>query len=90
MVLQQRIGRVQRIKQRREIFAFNLFDKDTVEKRIYDKLNYRMKDIYQRFDASDLILEGHLIGSSEFLDLILKLQVGEISEEEFNRKMDEL
>ncbi|MFQ6072562.1 MAG: helicase-related protein, partial [Methanosarcinales archaeon] len=90
MVLQQRIGRVHRIKQRREVFAFNLFDKDTVEKRIYDKLNYRMKDIYKRFDSSDLIISGHLIGSSEFLDLILKLQVGEISEEEFNRKMDEL
>ena len=56
MKVEQRIGRVDRIGQEREVRIFNLFSKDTIEERVLDVLEHRINVFEETVGGLDPIL----------------------------------
>ncbi len=56
MVLEQRIGRLQRLGQRRDVYVFNLVGKNTIENYIMELLEEKIKMFHLAVGQLDLIL----------------------------------
>lgn len=85
MVVEQRIGRVDRIGQMSErIVIINLVCKGTVE----DRILYRLYDRIHLFEASIGEIE-EILGAQEVQDLIIEYLRGSLTEAEMLRRVDD-
>jgi SNF2 family DNA or RNA helicase len=72
MRIEQRVGRIHRIGQTREVFIFNLCTSDSLEARILDVLNEKIRMFELVVGEVGSIL-GNLDGGEEFETLVLNL-----------------
>jgi hypothetical protein len=94
MAIEQRIGRIDRIGQQREVFVFNLANRDTLEEQILRLLDEKIAMFELVVGEAGAIL-GSLEEDRDFSDLMLDawLHVTEASREEafhaLGRRLDE-
>lgn len=72
MRIEQRIGRLHRIGQRRDVFIFNLSVKDTIENYIIDILDSKINMFEMVIGEIEPIL-GHLGEERDFEDIIIEI-----------------
>lgn len=92
MRVEQRIGRVDRIGQPREVKAFNLVLENSVEARIYEVLQQKLETILQEFgiDKTGDVLDSREAGA-QFTDLArTALLRPEVFDSEFERVLVEI
>ncbi len=79
MRIEQRIGRIHRIGQLREVMIYNLCAAGTVEDYILDILDRKINMFEMVIGEIDMIV-GRMRGEQDFADLIYDIWVGETSE----------
>jgi superfamily II DNA or RNA helicase len=92
MRVEQRIGRVDRIGQPREVKAFNLVLENSVEERIYEVLQYKLETILKEFgiDKTGDVLDSREAGA-KFTELArTALLRPDIFDSEFERVLVEI
>ncbi len=89
MRIEQRVGRIHRIGQEREVFIFNLCTAGSLEARILDLLNEKIRMFELVVGEVGSIL-GNLQGGEEFETLVLDLWLRSHSEHELSHAFDEL
>ena len=89
MRIEQRVGRIHRIGQEREVFIFNLCTAGSLEARILNLLNEKIRMFELVVGEVGSIL-GNLHGGEEFETLVLDLWLRSQSEDELSRAFDEL
>ena len=89
MRIEQRVGRIHRIGQEREVFIFNLCTAGSLEARILDLLNEKIRMFELVVGEVGSIL-GNLQGGEEFETLVLDLWLRSQSEDELSHAFDEL
>lgn len=87
MRLEQRIGRLHRLGQKREVFVFNLSAQGTIEEKILDLLTRKIRMFELVIGELDLIL-GNLGGSATFEGQLRRLWLESASDTELNEKLD--
>lgn len=89
MEIEQRIGRIHRIGQEREVQVYNFCAAGTVEDRILDILDRKINMFELVVGEIDMIL-GRLQGEEEFSDLVYEIWVKHSGEEERGKAFDAL
>ena len=89
MRIEQRVGRIHRIGQEREVFIFNLCTAGSLEARILNLLNEKIRMFELVVGEVGSIL-GNLQGGEEFETLVLNLWLRSHSEDELSNAFDEL
>ncbi|MGQ9531356.1 MAG: DEAD/DEAH box helicase [Desulfotomaculales bacterium] len=89
MRIEQRIGRIHRLGQTRDVFIYNLSAAGTVEAHILELLDAKINMFQLVIGELDLIL-GHLREQRDFEDLVMDVWASARSEEELRRGMEEL
>lgn len=89
MRIEQRVGRLSRIGQTRDVYIFNLVASDTIEDAILYLLEAKINMFELVIGEIDMIL-GNLETEREFDDLVADLWAQSRDEEEFRRRMEEL
>ena len=89
MRIEQRVGRIHRIGQEREVFIFNLCTAGSLEARILNLLNEKIRMFELVVGEVGSIL-GNLQGGEEFETLVLDLWLRSHSEDELSHAFDEL
>jgi len=87
MKLEQRIGRLHRLGQQREVFVFNLAAEGTIEERILDLLTQKIRMFELVIGELDLIL-GSLESDSTFAGTLRKMWLESPTEGELERRLD--
>ncbi len=87
MRIEQRIGRISRIGQEREVYVFNLVSAGTLEDRLLDLLHAKINMFELVVGEIDSII-GHLEEDRSFEDLLMDLWSR--GREEFSRSLDDL
>jgi SNF2 family DNA or RNA helicase len=89
MKIEQRIGRLSRIGQTRDVYVFNLVAAGTVEAAVLHLLEAKLSMFELVIGEIDMIL-GNLDEEREFQDVIADLWGESTDESDFARRMDEL
>ncbi len=89
MRIEQRIGRLHRIGQTRDVFIFNLCLAGTIEERILKVLEEKINLFELVVGEADMIL-GHLKGEESFEDLVLDAWLGSLDETERTARFEEI
>lgn len=89
MRIEQRIGRIHRIGQTREVLIYNLCAAGTVEDYILDILDRKINMFEMVIGEIDMIL-GRMQGDQDFSDLVYDIWVGEASEDSRKQAFDKL
>jgi superfamily II DNA or RNA helicase len=89
MRIEQRIGRIHRIGQTREVFIHNLCAAGTVEEYILDILDRKINMFEMVIGEIDMII-GRMRGEQDFADLAYDLYVNAASDEERKEAFDKL
>lgn len=89
MRIEQRIGRVHRIGQTRDVFVFNLCVAGSLESRILRVLNEKIRMFELVVGEIGSIL-GNLAGGEDFESMVLNLWVRSTSDTELDRSFDSL
>ncbi len=89
MRIEQRVGRIHRIGQQREVFIFNLCTSGSLEARILDLLNEKIRMFELVVGEVGSIL-GNLQGGEEFETLVLDLWLRSHSDDELSHAFDQL
>ncbi len=89
MKIEQRVGRIHRIGQTREVFVFNLCAVDSLEARLLDLLSEKIRMFELVVGEVGSIL-GNLDGGEEFESLVLNLWLQSHDERELEHSFDEL
>ncbi len=89
MRIEQRVGRIHRIGQEREVFIFNLCTAGSLEARILNLLNEKIRMFELVVGEVGSIL-GNLQGGEEFETLVLDLWLRSHSEDDLSHAFDEL
>jgi len=89
MRIEQRIGRLSRIGQERDVYIFNLSAKGTIEDYILDVLDSKINMFELVVGEVDMIL-GRLEEERPFEDIVMEILATSPTEEDFKRRMDEL
>jgi superfamily II DNA or RNA helicase len=71
MAIEQRIGRLHRIGQTREVFIFNLVARDTLESRVLQILDEKINMFELVVGEIDAILGESAFGGQDFADIVL-------------------
>jgi SNF2 family DNA or RNA helicase len=87
MKLEQRIGRLHRLGQKREVFVFNLAARGTIEEKILDLLTRKIRMFELVIGELDLIL-GHLDEKATFEGQLRKFWLESTSDRELSEKLD--
>jgi hypothetical protein len=87
MQIEQRVGRVHRIGQRRDVFVFNLVLAGTLEEELLRILEEKIHLFELVVGEVDSIL-GHLERREEFADILLGLWAGSGEEAERRRRFE--
>lgn len=87
--LEQRMGRIHRYGQNREVFIFNLVASDTREGRVFTRLFEKLKEI-QRALGSDKVFDvlGEVLQGKSLADLLLEAAASARSMEEILQELD--
>lgn len=88
MLIEQRIGRIHRLGQTREVFVFNLAAKGTIESYILDLLTNKIRMFELVVGELDLIL-GNMETDETFEGRLRKIWFGSSDEAEARRKLSE-
>ena len=89
MKIEQRVGRIHRIGQAREVFVFNLCAVDSLEARLLDLLTEKIRMFELVVGEVGSIL-GNLDGGEEFESLVLNLWLQSHSDQELETSFNEL
>ena len=89
MDIEQRIGRIHRIGQERDVFVFNLSNKGTIENYILDILDRKINMFELTIGETDMIL-GDTDEQEDFGELALSAWAKSETEEETKRLMEEI
>lgn len=89
MRIEQRIGRIHRIGQERDVFIFNLSGKGTLEDYILSILDKKINMFELVMGEIGMIL-GNLDPDKEFPDIVLDLWAGSADHTELEKNFDEL
>jgi superfamily II DNA or RNA helicase len=89
MKIEQRIGRIHRIGQEREVHIFNFCAKGSIEDHILDILDKKINMFEMVIGEIDMIL-GRIRGEKEFSDLVYDMWVTAGSEEERKKQFNNL
>jgi SNF2 family DNA or RNA helicase len=89
MRIEQRVGRVHRIGQRRQVFIFNLCTAGSIEERILSLLNDKIRMFELVVGEAGAIL-GNLHGGDEFESLVMDLWLRSQSQDELSREFERL
>jgi len=89
MQIEQRIGRIHRIGQEREVFIFNLSGRDTIEDYILSMLDKKINMFELVIGEIGMIL-GNLDPDKEFPDIVLDLWAGSADHAELEKNFDRL
>ena len=88
MQIEQRIGRLSRVGQTRDVYVFNFSAAQTIEAYILELLDAKINMFELVIGEMDMIL-GNLSEAKEFGDIIFDIWVGSPSREELERRMDQ-
>jgi SNF2 family DNA or RNA helicase len=88
MLIEQRIGRIHRLGQTREVFVFNLAAADTIEAYILDLLSQKIRMFELVVGELDLIL-GNMETTESFEGTLRDIWFGSKTDDEARRKLDE-
>ena len=89
MRIEQRIGRIHRIGQDKEVYVFNLSVDGTLESHILDVLDAKINMFELVIGELDMIL-GNIQDEEDFEDTVMDIWAGSASEAEARQAMDEL
>lgn len=89
MRIEQRIGRLHRIGQNREVFIFNLSVKGTIEDHMIDILDHKINMFEMVIGEIEPIL-GHISQNENFEDVILEIWKKSKNEEELQSHFEQL
>jgi SNF2 family DNA or RNA helicase len=89
MRIEQRIGRLSRIGQTRDVHVFNLVAADTIEAAILHLLDAKLAMFELVIGEIDMVL-GNLDTEQEFSDLVTDLWAESANMNDFTRRMDQL
>jgi len=89
MRIEQRIGRIHRLGQKRDVYIYNLSARDTIEAGILELLDAKLNMFQLVVGELDMIL-GNLRKKQDFEDLLLDIWAGYRDEEERSRRLEEL
>jgi len=89
MRIEQRIGRIHRIGQTREVMIYNLCAAGTVEESILDILDRKINMFEMVIGEIDMIM-GRMRGEQDFADLVYDLWINAASEDERKEAFDKL
>lgn len=90
MVVEQRIGRVHRIGQRREVVSFSLLAENTIDLRKHEVLLGKLEEIATHFGLSHEIVKKQVAALPDFSQLVGSLELGELSQEQFEQRYRKL
>lgn len=88
MRIEQRIGRIHRIGQKRDVFIYNLSAKDTIESKILELLDAKINMFQLVVGELDMIL-GNLKEQQDFEEVIMDIWTGSKDEKELTRKLED-
>lgn len=89
MRIEQRIGRIHRIGQTREVMIYNLCAAGTVEESILDILDRKINMFEMVIGEIDMIM-GRMRGEQDFADMVYDLWIQAASEQERKEAFDKL
>ena len=81
MVVEQRVGRIHRIGQKREITSYSFLCKDTIDKRKHEILTGKLEEISTHLGMSYSVILSEVATSSEIEKLMAQFELKEIDEE---------
>lgn len=89
MAIEQRIGRIHRIGQTRDVFVYNLVAKDTIEHYILDLLDRKINMFELVVGEVDAIL-GDIEDDSDFSDLVMKAWAESDDKENIQKELEQI
>ncbi|OLO25606.1 helicase SNF2 [Alkalihalophilus pseudofirmus] len=89
MAIEQRIGRIHRIGQEKDVFVYNLASKDTIEYYILDLLDRKINMFELVVGEVDAIL-GDIEEKEDFSDLVMNAWVNAKTNEEVQAELDQI
>ena len=89
MAIEQRIGRIHRIGQDRDVYVFNLCAEDTVEYHILNILDKKINMFELAVGEVDMILGNHE-EEQDFSEIIMEYWARSVNNEQMEREMDVL
>ncbi len=89
MAIEQRIGRLHRVGQKRDVYVYNLAAKKTVESYILELLDKKINMFELVVGEMDMIL-GDIEDDIDFSDIVMNTWVYSSDEEEMIKGMDEI
>ncbi|MDC3425041.1 SNF2-related protein [Aquibacillus sp. 3ASR75-11] len=89
MAIEQRIGRIHRIGQTRDVFVYNLVAKDTIEHYILELLDRKINMFELVVGEVDAIL-GDIENEEDFSELMMKAWAHSNSKEEIESEMEQI
>lgn len=89
MAIEQRIGRIHRIGQTRDVFVYNLVAKDTIEHYILDLLDRKINMFELVVGEVDAIL-GDVESDEDFSDLMMKAWAESNNKEEVEKELEQI
>jgi SNF2 family DNA or RNA helicase len=89
MRIEQRIGRIHRIGQEKDVMIFNLCAEGSIEERILDILDRKINMFEMVIGEIDMVL-GRIVGEQDFSDMVYDIWVGSPSEEELQKGFSRL
>ncbi|MCC6445002.1 MAG: DEAD/DEAH box helicase [Armatimonadetes bacterium] len=87
MLIEQRIGRIHRLGQKREVFVFNLAAQNTIESYILDLLANKIRMFELVVGELDLIL-GNLEGKDTFEGILRRVWLESKTDEDMKKRLD--
>ena len=90
MAIEQRIGRIHRVGQKRDVYIFNLEAKDTIESYILNILDKKINMFELVIGEVDMILGDLNEEDDSFDDLVMGIWANSRDKGELKNKMDEL
>ena len=88
MVVEQRIGRIHRIGQKKPITSYSFLCKDTIDKRKHEILTEKLEEISTHLGMSYSVILPEVAISSEIERLMAQFELKEIDEEALKREIE--
>lgn len=88
MRIEQRIGRIHRIGQKRDVFIYNLSATGTIESKILELLDAKINMFQLVVGELDMIL-GNLKGERDFEDIVMDIWMGSNDPDELSLKLED-
>jgi SNF2 family DNA or RNA helicase len=87
MVVEQRIGRIHRIGQKKPVTSYSLLCKDTIDERKHEILTKKLEEITTHLGLSYSVVLSEVAYSSEIEGIIARLEFNEIKKEDLEKRI---